>query len=66
MRRVSKTFFAPVQSFTDMRPNRYLNPRLPFGGANIPHEGFGFSLSQPGAEAPAGTSVQVDFTFSAD
>ena len=66
MRRVSTTPFAPVHSFTDATPNRYLNPRLPFGGANIPDEGFAFSLSQPDAEAPAGTSVQVDFTFSVD
>ncbi len=44
--------FPAVSSFTDARPNRYQNPRLPFGGADIPEAGLNFRLLQPGPNAP--------------
>ncbi|TGD75348.1 M6 family metalloprotease domain-containing protein [Mangrovimicrobium sediminis] len=55
--------FAPVSRFTDARPNRYLSPKLPFGGADIPEAGFEFELAQPGEQAPAGSVVRVNYRW---
>ena len=54
--------FAPypaVSEFSDARPNRYLNPHLPFGSANIPQVGLRFRLGQPAESAPAESRVKV-------
>ncbi|MGB2314038.1 MAG: immune inhibitor A domain-containing protein [Porticoccaceae bacterium] len=61
----SSASFAPVSVFTDRRPNRYLNPKLPFGGVDIPEEGLNFRLLQPGANAPADarTKVVIDWAY---
>ena len=53
------TAYPPVSEFSDARPNRYLNPQLPFGGANIPELGLRFKLGQPAAEAPDNAEVKV-------
>ncbi|TXS90872.1 M6 family metalloprotease domain-containing protein [Parahaliea maris] len=50
-----------VSRFTDARPNRYLNPHLPFGGAAIPEAGFSYALEPVGDEAPDGTRVKVNY-----
>ncbi len=55
--------FAPVNEFTDAKPNRYQNPYLPFGGADIPEAGFGYTLHAPAADAPADSVVRVDFRW---
>ena len=51
--------YPPVSEFSDARPNRYQNPKLPFGGANIPEVGLRFKLGQPSAEAPDEARVKV-------
>jgi immune inhibitor A len=56
--------FAAVREFSDARPNRYMNPRLPFGGADIPEEGFSYRLSKPGPAARLGSRVQVNYDWS--
>lgn len=53
------TAFAPVSEFTDARPNRYLNPQLPFGGADIPEAGFSYRLKKP--SQGSGGKVLVDY-----
>jgi M6 family metalloprotease-like protein len=63
MRRKKTTPFAPVSSFSDTAPKRYLNPHLPFGGVDTPVSGFAFDLEQPGDKAPAGSRVQVRYRF---
>ena len=57
--------FAPVNSFSDRRPNRYQNPKLPFGGADIPEAGLNFRLLQPGANAPedARAKILIDWAY---
>ena len=57
--------FPAVSSFTDARPNRYQNPKLPFGGADIPEAGLNFRLLQPGPKAPesARAKVVVDWAY---
>ncbi|MDA7815357.1 immune inhibitor A [Porticoccaceae bacterium] len=57
--------FPAVSSFTDARPNRYQNPRLPFGGADIPEAGLTFRLLQPGPNAPdsANAKVVIDWAY---
>jgi hypothetical protein len=62
--RQSSTVFPAAPSFTDARPNRYQNPKLPFGGADIPEAGLNFRLIEPGPNAPAQakTKVVIDWT----
>lgn len=55
----SSSAFPPVSEFSDARPNRYQNPRLPFGGANIPEMGLRFKLGQPSPQAPDEAQVKV-------
>ncbi len=55
--------FAPVSSFSDSDPGRYLNPNLPFGSAALPRAGFSFDLAAPGEKAPAGSVVRVDYRW---
>lgn len=55
--------FAPVNHFTDAEPNRYQNPKLPFGGANIPPLGFSYQLVPPGEHAPAGAKVGISYKW---
>ena len=55
----SSKAYPPVSEFSDARPNRYQNPKLPFGGANIPEVGLRFKLGQPSAEAPDEARVKV-------
>ena len=63
MTRQSASRFAAVNEFTDARPNRYQNPRLPFGGADIPEVGFSYTLKQPGRRAPDDSVVRLDFRW---
>jgi hypothetical protein len=63
MTRQSASPFAAVREFTDARPNRYQNPRLPFGGADIPEEGFSYRLEPPDPSAPEGSVVRLDFRW---
>ncbi len=63
MTRQSVTPFAAVSEFSDARPNRYQNPTLPFGGADIPEVGFSYTLERPGPRAPAGSVVRVDYRW---
>ena len=63
MSRRSATPFAAVSEFTDERPNRYQNPRLPFGGADIPEAGFSYTLERPGPQAPDDSEVRLDFRW---
>jgi hypothetical protein len=53
------TAYPAVSEFSDARPNRYQNPQLPFGGANIPEMGLRFKLGQPAAQAPKEAQVKV-------
>ena len=63
MTRQSVSPFAAVSEFTDDRPNRYQNPRLPFGGADIPDAGFSYTLTHPDQRAPEGSVVRLDFRW---
>jgi len=63
MTRESVSPFVAVREFTDERPNRYQNPHLPFGGADIPDVGFGYSLAPPAGGAPEGSMVRVNFRW---
>jgi immune inhibitor A len=63
MQRQSVRPFAPVSSFSDADPSRYLNPNLPFGSADIPVAGFSYQLEQPDASAPAGSRVRVNYQW---
>jgi len=60
---ISSRSFEPVSQFTDARPNRYQNPRLPFGGADIPEVGFSYQLQQPGGNTPNGTRVSIEYQW---
>ncbi len=51
--------YPAVSEFSDARPNRYQNPKLPFGGANIPEMGLRFKLGEPAPEAPSEARVKV-------
>jgi len=55
--------FAPVNSFSDDDPGRYLNPGLPFGSAAIPQTGFSYHLLPPAESDPPGTKVRVRFQW---
>jgi hypothetical protein len=63
MTRQSVAPFAAVSEFTDARPNRYQNPSLPFGGADIPDAGFSYTLKRPDRRAPAGSVVRLGFRW---
>jgi immune inhibitor A len=63
MERQSAEPFVAVSEFTDDRPNRYQNPKLPFGGADIPEEGFSYKLQKPDSKAPTGSKVRIDYTW---
>jgi immune inhibitor A len=63
MRRQSATPFAAVSEFTDERPNRYQNPKLPFGGADIPEAGFSYTLERPDPNAPEQSEVRLNFRW---
>ena len=63
MTRQSASPFTAVSAFTDTRPNRYQNPRLPFGGADIPEEGFSYTLEHPDHRAPEGSAVRLNFRW---
>jgi immune inhibitor A len=63
MRRQAATPFAAVSAFTDERPNRHQNPRLPFGGADIPDAGFSYSLEHPDTGAPGQSEVRLNFRW---
>ena len=63
MTRYSAAPFAAVSEFTDERPNRYQNPSLPFGGADIPDVGFSYTLERPDRRAPEGSVVRLDFRW---
>lgn len=52
---------AAVSRFSDARPNRYLNPHLPFGGAAIPEAGFSYELEAVKTGAPDGARVKVNY-----
>jgi M6 family metalloprotease-like protein len=61
MRLQSQKEMTPVDSFSDDR--LYLNPQLPFGGADIPELGFSYKLKRPGSRAPEGSRVRVDYRW---
>ncbi|MEP5766181.1 MAG: M6 family metalloprotease domain-containing protein [Halieaceae bacterium] len=61
MRLESQRAFAPVDSFSDDR--KYLNPHLPFGGADIPELGFSYQLKAPDRRAPDGSRVRIDYRW---
>jgi len=61
MRLQSQRPFAAVDSFSDDRA--YLSPRLPFGSADIPQEGFSYKLKEPGRRAPQGSRVRIDYRW---
>ena len=63
MRQQAATPFAAVSTFTDERPNRYQNPRLPFGGADIPDAGFSYTLERPDAGAPEQSEIRLLFRW---
>jgi bacillopeptidase F (M6 metalloprotease family) len=63
MRVQTRLAFPPVVEFSDARPNRYQNPKLPFGGASIPEAGFNFRLAAPSAAAPVGSVVRIDYNW---
>jgi immune inhibitor A len=60
---MKKQPFAPVGSFSDADPGRYLNPRLPFGGVAIPQAGFSYQLLPAGKSDPPGTKVRVSYKW---
>jgi M6 family metalloprotease-like protein len=55
--------FPPVSEFTDARPNRYQNPKLPFGGVDIPEVGFSYRLQAPGDGAPAAARMRLEYQW---
>ena len=55
--------FEGVGVFSDEDPSRYMNPYLPFGGANVPNEGLSFRLAEPGDQAPDDAKVKIYFTW---
>ncbi len=61
--RTSTAAFAPVASFQDATRSRWLNPKLPFGGVDVPQVGFGFTLTAPKADAPKAARVKVWLTW---
>lgn len=61
--RVSTTPFPAVTGFSDAAPNSYQSPLLPFGGANIPQNGFSFELSAPTQNSPVGSRVRVNYRW---
>ncbi|MEH6589557.1 MAG: M6 family metalloprotease domain-containing protein [Halioglobus sp.] len=63
MQRQSVRAFAPVSSFTDADPSRYLNPKLPFGSADIPSVGFSYKLEAPEKSAPSDSRVKVNYQW---
>ncbi len=63
MQRVSSQAFVPVSKFTDAPPNRYLSPKLPFGGADIPASGLSFELQPIPETAPAGAKAHINFRW---
>jgi len=59
--RIGRTPFPAVSTFEDSAPDRYQNPRLPFGGVTLPASGFGFELLPPAGDSPPGTRVRVRY-----
>jgi len=59
----SQEAFPPVGTFDDSRPNRYQNPHLPFGGADIPDAGFSFDLRKADDRAPQNSRVLIDYRW---
>ena len=55
--------FKAVSSFSDRDPTRYMNPHLPFGGANLPAAGLNFDLARPAEQAPDAAKVKVYFSW---
>ncbi len=52
-----------VRTFSDADRRRWLNPKLPFGGVDVPAMGFGFELAAPKPSAPAPARVKLYMTF---
>jgi bacillopeptidase F (M6 metalloprotease family) len=63
MQAVQEKAFPAVRRFDDTPPNRYLSPRLPFGGADIPAAGFSYELAPAKAAAPSGSRVVVKYRW---
>jgi immune inhibitor A len=55
--------FPPAIRFDDAVPGAFLNPRLPFGSANIPSNGFSFELAAAQADSPEGSRVRVVYRW---
>ena len=48
-----------VPRFSDAEGGRWQNPKLPFGGVQVPPLGFSFELAKPKADAPKAARVKV-------
>lgn len=64
LEKVSSTSYAPQASFDDSDASRYLNSKLPFGGAALPTYGLSFSVAAPtkNTEGEERVEVQVHWT----
>ena len=62
---VATTPFPAVSRFDDTLARGYLNPRLPFGSANIPTAGFSFELQAVDDTSPEHSRVRVDYHWQA-
>lgn len=55
--------FPAVSRFDDTLAKGYLNPRLPYGSADIPALGFSFELQAPDDTSPKGSRVRVAYRW---
>ena len=56
---------APAHAvFSDTEEGRWMNPNLPFDGADVPAYGFSFEVSEPGEGAPLGAAAKVTLRWS--
>ena len=49
--------------FSDLEQGRWLNPKLPFGGVDVPRTGFSFELAKPDPSAPKGAKVALRLSW---
>ncbi len=60
---ISATPYSSVNSFSDSHSNRYQNPKLPFGGVDIPELGFSYSLKSVDKSAPKGSKIKIEYNW---
>jgi immune inhibitor A len=63
MVRESASPFTAVSEFSDARPNLYQNPKLPFGGADIPEEGFSYQLYPVDKNEPVSSKIRLKYDW---